>query len=45
MLSDEYRNLTRIVDKVMLKGFENPINIYTVDIDLDNKHQQMSSGI
>ena len=37
--------MTRIVDKVILKGFESPINIYTVDIDLDNKYQQMFLGI
>jgi class 3 adenylate cyclase len=36
LLSPDFKELTRIVDKVVLKGFEQPINMYTVDIDLDS---------
>ena len=39
ILSPEFKELTRIVDKAVLKGFEHPINMYTVDIDLDNSLQ------
>ena len=39
LLSPEYKELTRIVDKAVLKGFENPINMYTLDIDLENSLQ------
>jgi len=39
LLSPEFKDLTRIVDRVVLKGQEQPKNIYTLDIDLQNgKH-------
>jgi hypothetical protein len=39
LLSPEFKDLTRIVDRVLLKGQEQPKNIYRVDIDLQNgKH-------
>ncbi len=39
LLSPDFKELTRIVDRVVLKGFDLPINMYTVDIDLDTNLQ------
>ena len=34
LLSRPFKALARIVDRVILKGFDEPINLYTIDLDI-----------
>ena len=36
MLSKQYQALTRIVDRTVLPGHDEPCSLYTIDIDLEN---------